>query len=365
MKQVVLTFIFLSVSLAIAAPLLSFTDVCTLALTKNKYLLTKIEDYEIAKTQTDQAWATVLPSLKLESSYSKYHASLGGGTSAALTGFFTGLAQVIPSLNALMAGGSPFASENDTYTTKISVSQVIFGTHILPTLEASQSALKMAEANVNQQKQQLLSDVATQYFQLVKLEKNLTLLLDTKRSFEQHYKNTEELINNGFAYNNALLRIEVEMARIEKNILDLRNAEQNAKTAFSNFIGYPLAENFDLTFSLEVPFPVTDNFSLDFASIIDQRSDVQSIKQMILLLEANIALNASKSWPVLFAAGSYGYVNGQKFSFSDADKEWMVALSGSWQLFDGMSTAAKVDEARHNLKKMQIEPFPYNTIIGG
>jgi outer membrane protein TolC len=337
---------------------LSVHDILKIANEKNLQIQIAQGKLQIAQAQTKQAWSTVSPKITAAAGLNRVDSYQNRSVMSAFSSLGTVLANV-PSANlAPLTAMSGASSATDYYSTKLSVSQVLFNGSVFPAITASNYGLKSAESGLRMAKEEVYSNLLNMAFSEIQLQRNLDVLRESRKQMELLMTKVSALQRNGLATQIDVLRTSSSLSRLDVSIINVRNSianlYQNMDMVLNQDIGTPTI-NSDIIESLVNDFSIPVDF--DSKSLLANRSDYQQLLAMQNLMETNVSIQQGNYLPSLVLAGSYGYMGTSGFNLNDANRDWTIGVNGSWNLFDFGSIDSKVEEAKANEANMkrQIE----------
>ena len=307
-----------------------------------------------------EARGMFLPSVSIEARYSR----AGGGR---IIEFPVGdfMNPVYSTLNELLATVGqpasfpesipneviPFLREREQET-KIRVIQPLFQPAMLYNYLIKKNQRDMSVYTRNIYARQLVADIQTAYFNVLKTEEIVSLLEETEKLVQENLRVSEALFNN-----QKVTQAVVYRARAEYQVLKQQQAEseKNKKMSGAYF-------NFLLNRPLDAPIERIENvtvqktifMSFEEAAAVAQknRDEIRQLDKAVSLMGHKMNLSRSAFLPGITAVLDYGY-QGEKYSFTDKDDYWMASIVAHWNLFDGFQDKYKVDQAKFEKKMMQ------------
>jgi outer membrane protein len=164
-------------------------------------------------------------------------------------------------------------------------------------------------------------------------------------SFETNLVVAQKRLDAGSLLKSDVLDIEVRLAQAREDLVRARNANTLAERALRNLLGI---EEGDFTVADTAPV-----VRVPYAGGGAQRPELAAAREREGAAQAQVRGSKSGYQPRISAFGSldydYGWVTGGD------GKSYTAGLMASWDLWDGLSTRAKVREARANLESAQEE----------
>ncbi|MFC1751908.1 TolC family protein [Thermoproteota archaeon] len=336
-----------------AEPVVMTLDDCiNQALNKNSQLIIAKENQSIAESATGEAWSTVFPKLTLEYSISRISSLMQSKQFGSIGDIFSDL---LPTGTVLP--DTLFPDYFDTYSLKLSVSQVIFGTHVLPVLDASKYGLQLAKELYTSQENTTIFQTKQAYYNVLKAEALYKAGLENYHYLNKLITLTKEMVNVGVATKSDLLRQQVQLKAIEQSLLSLKHNFQLAKAHLNITLNNPI----DTELKLEDNALNTCNHinSLDYNQFRvfseKNRPEIKAMDYQVDLYKTQVAVTESKGLPSVYLSGYFGLADQVSGLDWDKDQDWMVSVAAQWLIFDGNEVQSQVRAARSDVKKSQEE----------
>lgn len=353
---------------------LDLTQLTRSAIDRNRSLTIAREQYETAQEQVSEAWAEVMPSVNLSSSYTR---------------------NIAPAVNFLPAQifdpnapegefiGVQFGSDN-TWNATIDIEQPLFRGDVLVGLGAAKRFETLQSEVVRGETQQVVTDVRVAYYDLLLAQEQARLTENSVRRVRESLHETKALNRAGLSSDYDVLRLEVELANLEPNLRRARNAVAQARRQLA------IQANLDDHEALEVrgslaEMDLTDlaanspdnrellsfgatrvGAHLDAARLLEEglaraterRSDVRQLTITEELRHAEMRAVQAEYLPEISLFGSYivsAQDNGSPNFFGSGDGQRaysrLVGLRVSMPIFQGFSRDARIDQRRATLRQ--------------
>jgi len=360
-KKIKLLFIILcgvSGSVLAAEPL-TVTQVVKETLASNPELLQSKQKLVIADAQIQQAWSTVMPSLTLQASATRMDSYQARDTADSF-------GQLIPSLENLFqkkdgadfskASGSFSFSQPYAFSTKLMVTQTLFGMYIFPTLGSAAIVGDMAKAEYSQKRQEVLFTTLNAYYDAVRAQMMADLTQKNVVVLSEHLRKVQEMLRLGMVTNSAVLQSEVQLKSRQKDAIDADRFLVLAKAKLNIALGRKVDEKvvFPPNLShIDVAIPTGSIESL-LNKGIATRPDLQTLSNLKKLRSAYVGIVSSDYWPTVTLVGQYGFTGPNGDVLHTANKDWLVTIQANWNIFNGFQTTAKVSDAEAQFKQVEI-----------
>ncbi len=243
-----------------------------------------------------------------------------------------GQAGLLPLLNA--TGMADFGSDNYTsqlkgssksininganstvYNASINLNYTIFsGFGNKYTYEKLKTNIDLAGANSKVNIENIILQVASNYYNVIRTEENYQALLESIEISKQRYKLAEARNNYSGGTRLDLLNVEVDLNKDSVVLYDALLSKENALLSFNKIIGFPL----DTILILVDNFQANNNYNYDELKqqMLSQNYELTSLKykEQVSMLDYKIA--KSTFYPTLNLGSSY--------SFSDSENEYSL-----------------------------------------
>jgi len=237
----------------------------------------------------------------------------------------------------------------DNYGTRLLISQPMFtGNRISSTSDMMESNLLAAKFDYNKEKNQVVYDIKTafwNFYKSIELQKSIE---ENVKQVEAHLKDVENLMNQGLATNNDVLRAKLLLSNTNLILLDAKNNVDISMIGLNNAIGYPI--NNLTTIHAEVELKPLGTFKLDslIREASNNRPELKAMEYRIKVNESSIKLSRSNWYPQISAAANYYYSRPNQRIFPSTDEftgTWDIGLVISYDLWNWRVTSHQTDQA--------------------
>jgi outer membrane protein TolC len=324
----------------------------TEGLQSNQGLKQKKLDYAANLSALREARGLFFPDLSLNA---RYTVADGGRTIEFPVGDM--LNPVYSTLN-MLTGAEMFPQiENQEFLflrpneqeTKLTLVQPIFNTDLIYNHGIRKQYTEIARIDVVRYKRELIREITQAYYDYQKAY-NLVWLADTSITLvKENLRVSQRLYENDKVTIDAVYRSESELSRVEVQRAQAKNMVE-ASGAYFNFL---LNRSLDAPIEIltETPEPIL--LSLEEASLlaVQNRDELQQIKQYQILNQHVTSLNRGNNIPGLFGVVDYGF-QGEEYSFTQDDDFVMASLVLRWNLFQGTANHFKVQQSKIEGEKL-------------
>ena len=202
-----------------------------------------------------------------------------------------------------------------------------------------------------------VSNVKRAFFTVLYTKEVLKLTEASLKNAEDNQRQVQILFDQGIVSNYDLIRAEVRTENTRPVVIE---SERNIELTRNNLkiaMGLPAGEQLDV--SGELTFETVDEEMLRLAeeTLLENNASIQALKFQADVNEQMVSIYKAEYLPTLAAFGTYDWQaqNNQISAISGNDfvTSSMVGLSLSYNLFNGLQTTSRVDQARVDLRKSE------------
>ncbi|MDA9555698.1 TolC family protein [Pelobium sp.] len=285
--------------------LLLFTTITTLAQDTKVLSLNDAISLGLANSKTLQ-----LSKVKVEQAVSNYKQTLDLALPSAKVSAIYNHVE-IPNNTLQIGAGNPIKlpSSADAYLGTLSIEQLIFAGNKLKYAKESTDLLKkVAELDVENNKEEITLSIINAYLNLYKLEASKKVIQQNLEALDKQYQQTERFFEQGLVTKNDVLRLQLQKSNVELTGLDLDRNQKIVNYNLNILLGLP-----ESTKLQTAPLNVDLNKDLTFSSLIDSainnRVELKQITYRSQIADKNIASLKADALPTLGAGLSTYYVN--------------------------------------------------------
>ena len=241
----------------------------------------------------------------------------------------------------------PFLREEE-HDTKLRIAQPVIQPAIFYNYKIKKRLKEIEDASRLVFARQLISDIKTAYFNYLKTVQIVQLLDTTRDLLEENIRVNESLLRNDKVTVAAVHRARADLYELEQQTAEAEKNREMAVSYFNLLLNRPLDESIIIT-----PVkPMADTgIDTDEASntALANREEIVQLSKAVAIARHQVGLNRSSHLPALTAVFDLGY-QGDEYRFNDEDDYWMASAVMSWNLFDGLQTRNKVQQAKLDRK---------------
>ncbi|HLP18243.1 MAG TPA: TolC family protein [Bacteroidota bacterium] len=307
-----------------------------------------------------------MSSLKVQASDARLReANTAALPSVKVNGLYTRLSKVDPfdvgkSLNPLfVAIGVPNPSVPtdmivDMYSARATVQQPLFtGYRISASKDIAEYSATAASQDYAKDKKELAYSIKSAYWSLYKAIEFKKVVDENVEQMRAHTKDAENLMAQGLATTNDVLKVQVQLSDAQVRQIDAANGVLLATIALNNTLGLPLSTEIALASPID-PTPRTINGDIDglVKKAFAERPEIAAMNARLQAGEAGVTLARAGWYPQIALVGNYTYSNPNQRIFPQTKKfsdSWDVSLSVSFDVWNWGATAHQTDQAQSML----------------
>jgi len=297
----------------------------------NKNLMQLEEKINSARYKIDEARSGFFPQLSLSGSYTR----LGK----------------IPTYDV---GGMKFAmgTENN-YNSSLSYQQSLFTWgKIRAGYDISKYNLSLTKEEYRKTKQDIKFNVVNLFYNILLAKELIKVRVESIARIEDHLKAVTDRYDKGYASEFDVLRVKVQLANAKPSLTQAKNLYQLTMNNLKNILGISLEDsvNFEGALNFE-PIEVDKSQAEEFA--FENRSELKSIFYQKGIGQEALVIAKATNKPNLLGSASYSYKR-PFYSIDEWKTDWNFNFLVSVPIFDGFLTRSKVQQARSDLKQLDI-----------
>ncbi|MEW6118145.1 MAG: TolC family protein [Nitrospirota bacterium] len=192
-----------------------------------------------------------------------------------------------------------------------------------------------------------LTNTFNKFLQLKELKKAYEKSVE---ALERQRKNTELLVRSGRTAQVELLRVEVQLAGEQQNLIKTDEAIIRTKNTLAFLMGVQASDVRDITGTFA---PVAEIKQADAYELMKSRPDILALSQRTEQAKRRIAIAAGKRYPAVALIGNYGNRAGQ--GLHDREEVWEAGVVATINLFDAGITSSEIRREESLYKKAAEE----------
>ena len=159
-----------------------------------------------------------------------------------------------------------------------------------------------------------------------------------------------------------VLRAEVELANARPRLIRARNAYRIAKNNLVNLLGYNLPKEVweDIPLQVTGRLEAQEGFDLQLpvavAQALENRTELGYLRKAVALTQESVINAQAARKPSVQAFTGYGSRNSMFTDDLTRDVSgWFAGATLSWDIFDGLYTKGRIDQAKALHRRAQVE----------
>ncbi|MBI1184378.1 hypothetical protein GC194_08910, partial [bacterium] len=256
-------------------------------------------------------------------------------------------------------GGLTPAQFGTKYQVKaeVSVNQLIFDGQYIVGLKASRAVKDLSLSMRNTSEINIKANVAKLYLQVLVLAETQDLLGKNLEELNTNIKEMQAMVNEGVADAIDLDRLTLTKQRVSNQIENIMNAHALMRLLLKLQMGYPVEDPIGLSDKLDEHMGEAEKL-LDMEAVAANRPEYKTLLVNRELQHLNVQRWQAGYLPQLagfFTYSQNAYVN--QFKLNDGSNWFPTTVTGfsmSVPIFDGLSKAAKIQQAKLDVERADI-----------
>lgn len=325
---------------------LSLRDAVHLALDHNKSIEAAGAARQAAGARIQQAKSGWLPRLNYSESFTRSDNPVFVFSSLLTQHQFTEQNFALGALN------QPNALNN--FQSQLNLDQVIYDANQLRNATRSAHLMESVSGEQGRRTQQdVIAGVVRAYYAVVLGGETLAAAKEAARSAGADLKRAEAVRAAGMSTDVDVLSIHVHLAAVTEHQISRAADLDVARAALNDVLGQPLDTTYALTTAL-APADVGDTSLEQYErQAIEQRPEAREAKLATSLAETQAAAARSGLLPQV---GLHAAIEQDRQQFAGrSGGNWLASVSLRWNLFNGFGDKARIDEAKHLVRRSEAE----------
>ena len=277
----------------------------------------------------------------------------------------------ISTTNPLMAFGSKLNQEiltasdfdlnllnnpnrTQNFATKIEVLQPLINVDGIYGRQAAKAKMTAFGLQTERTKEYLELEVNKSYMELQLAYKAVAVLEKANTTAEANFKLIENYFKQGMLQKTDLLSVQVRVNEVKNQLQYAKSNVQNA----SDYLAFLLNEDLgDKVYKPTEELENTITIENIETKLSENRKDIQAMDQSTEAYQKMFLSSKMNFLPRLNAFGSYELYDDKLFG--TAAKGYVVGAQLSWNVFDGFKSIGKMEKAKADFQKSEIETQQY------
>ncbi|MEB3163222.1 MAG: TolC family protein [Prochlorothrix sp.] len=269
----------------------------------------------------------------------------------------------------LSTNAPPFSAPTDssqgttTLNGTVRVDYNIYDPDRRPSIQAAEGEVRQAELLVEQTRQQVRLDAASDYYQLQNSDEQVRIADGAVTAAEKSLKDAQQLERAGVGTRFAVLQAEVQLANEQQNLANAKANQVKAQRQLAQRLSLPATVNLIAADTVapagEWPIALADSIILAFAN----RSELEQnlIQREVSTAQREVALASIR--PNLGFFGQYSLDTNLSGTSSQGttttqdtfSRQYAVGVNLNWRLFDGGAARASARQQELGRETAELE----------
>lgn len=242
---------------------------------------------------------------------------------------------------------------HDNYTFALALQQSLFTWgRIRNRYSISNLNLSLEQENYTKTKQGITYNVTSSFYSALLAVELIKVREDALKNIQEHLKTVQLRYQAGQASEFDVLRAKVQLANANPPLLQARQTYDLALSSFKNLLGLEQESQIELEGELFFQ-PLEVNLENATQKSLLQRPELRSLDLQRQMALKSLAIAKAGNKPSLVGVANYLYEN-PWYSQRKWDTDWNFTFSLNFPLFDGFATRSRVDQAKSDLKQLDI-----------
>lgn len=338
---------------------LNLTEAIDLAKKNNLELKSEAEEIQKAEYLYQEVRGSLLPQIYLNGSIQKSKTTL---PESVLPGSF--------SFNDLIDDNSDLANtldrfllpsktkEENSIAAQIKMEQLVFsGGKLINGIRVANKYRNLQKKKYELEEEALVLNVIDAYNQILLVNDVVQIKREALSLAKNHLSRVQKMNENGLVSDYDMIRAELEVSKLEPELLETENMSKLAYNNFKRVIGIDQNEEIEITGKL--PEAILSDESLDESINKAQSSRIELYLSTLNVEMMQVKYNAEKGnyLPnVMITAQASRYNDSDKFTLNQDHFGTQLQAGIVFQipLFTGFSNTAKIHQAKHELKQAEL-----------
>ncbi|MBV8174885.1 MAG: TolC family protein [Verrucomicrobia bacterium] len=361
---------------------LTVDEAVQLALKQNPSILSQVQQIKVQKGLVFQAQSRLLPQLSMASNYSQNASGLNPSSEAVRSRFdFLAVPANSQGLIVNSTGSNPFlspntpsgtnafpipasatsSSANQTWQVTLTVSQLIYdGGATIASRRAARINEDQAYYTLRDTIDTVVQTVRTQFYQIILNKALVQVQEESVNLLQSQLEDQKSRFEAGTVPQFNVLQAEGTLENQIPQLIAARNNYFIAQVTLARTLGIPASRQY----TTDNPLPVQGELGFtpiqyDLASALivarANRPFLKAQRSAILASVENITVQAAGYKPTITAdVGWEQRSNPNTQNLGNTLQGWFLGFQGSWNIFDGLLTYGKMQQARAQLEQAKV-----------
>lgn len=243
----------------------------------------------------------------------------------------------------------------NNYSAKATLTQPLFtGWKLQSAADIASYSAQAAQTDLAKDRSELIYSVTSAYWNLYRAREVKRLSDESVKQFEHHSDDVRNMMKQGIAVSNDVLKVNVQLANARLVQSDAENNVRLAQISLNSMIGLPLETDTDASSKLTSATQTYPDIATLIANAMRERPDVKSTDYRVQAAETGVRAAKGGWLPQLMLTGSYTYARPNQRIFPALDKfkdTWDVGVSLQFDIWNNLTTLYQTDAAHAQLEQ--------------
>jgi outer membrane protein len=364
-KIVMILLLFLILSL-FGQTSLTLRESVEIAIDNNKDLQKAREEVGKYRQEYNNVRGNLFPQITLSGGYQFKHMKLPDSAMPVMPSVESMLESNATINDSIIAGFIDYgfssfipAQESDEYSLAgtVSLSQVIFmGGKLINGINIAGKLYHLQEKKYWLDEQNLIFNTTDLYYKTKLVTEVAEIQVEALAFANLYFDQVSNMYEEGLVSEYDLLRAELEVQKLEPELLE---AEKNSKLAMESFANHLNMDDRDLVLIDKIDLPKMEEFSLKDAidSALQDRMEIELSGIGVDVSKVYLRYEKGNFLPNIGITADYTYfgADAEKIESDDWGSSYQVGIGFSMPLFTGLSNTSKIKKAKHTLNQSKLD----------
>ncbi|MCI0560050.1 MAG: TolC family protein [Nitrososphaera sp.] len=322
---------------------LTLDDAIKIALEKNQDLTSARLEVEKANAQVNEAIGTALPSLNLTANYTR---------ALKKPVFF------LPDFEDLNSGRTIAVEIGSDHSIDMTLSaqQILFNSAVFTGVGAASIYQDAAKEMYRARQLETITKVRRAFYGMLLANEVAEMMRENLKNAEDNLKNVQIMKNQGIVSEYDELRATVGVENLRPAVIQAENNYLLSIDGLRATMGVAPTEEYNVQGSLSYSPVDGEIVKQAMETVLQNNPSLGALRHQVDVNRALVSIQRSNYLPTLAAFGNYQYQTAQndlRISTRDFIGSSLVGLRFSINLFEGLQTNAKVDQAKVEVRKSE------------
>jgi len=346
MIRTIILFLFLAPGLT-AQPsqprTITLDEAITIALEQNRDLRTAQLEVEKADARVNEAWGFALPTLDLSGNYTR--------ALERPVFFLPDFANPGSNRTVPVQIGTEHA-----FDMTVSARQTLFNSTVIVGVGAANIYSEVSRELYRAKELETIAGVRKAFYNVLLAGEVRSLMQANLKNSEENLKNVQTLARQGLVSEYDELRAAVGVENLRPEVIRAENNYALALDALRAAMGISVTEPIEIDGSLEYRQVPEERVVSALEVVAERNASLKALRLQVEVNKAFVSAERSNYLPTISAFGNLQYQaakNAFPFSTNDFFRSAQVGLSLKLNLFQGLQTNARVDQAKLEVRKSE------------